>query len=263
LANVADVRIHRTTKKRPVDAHAEELPHLLALPDHDYDTARVVYRVVDPEGCVAHQGNQYSVPWQRVGEVLPVRITETELVVYDHHIREVARHSLCLGLSGEKFIQPNHRPPKDYRQQVEELRERFHQWGGIALRFFEGLLKKQRYGKHQAHRVLALVSAYHRQDVVAAMERAVRYHAYSLSSLERILNAATPKPSWQVLSENQQDIVRKLADSSSTKPRSSSEYQYLLFDEGPDGDAAKRDERPDAAETDPPVPDDPEHPAQS
>jgi len=262
LAHVADVRIHRTTKKRPVDAHAEELPHLLALPEHDYDTARVVYRVVDSEGCIAHQGNQYSVPWQRIGEVLPVRITEAELFVYDHHIREVARHTLYQGQTGEQRINPDHRPSKHHRQQVEELRRRFQELGEIALRFLEGLFKKQRYGKRQAQRVLALVSAYHRQDVLAAMERAVRYHAYSLSSLERILNAATPKASWQVLSENQQDLMRKLTESTSTEPRSSAEYQYLLFDEKAPLDATEEHERPDTPGPDRAVSDDPQHPAQ-
>ena len=32
LANVADTRVHRKTKKRPIDAYQEELPHLLSLP---------------------------------------------------------------------------------------------------------------------------------------------------------------------------------------------------------------------------------------
>ena len=32
LANVADVRVHGETKQRPVDRHALEVPHLLALP---------------------------------------------------------------------------------------------------------------------------------------------------------------------------------------------------------------------------------------
>ncbi len=68
LANKADVRIHRTTKKRPIDAHAEEQPHLLALPSHHYDTAQVVYRVVDVEGCITYAHNQYSVPWRLIGE---------------------------------------------------------------------------------------------------------------------------------------------------------------------------------------------------
>ena len=69
LANVADVRMHRTTKKRPVDAHAEEQPHLLPLPAHDYDTARVVYRIVDAEGFIQHENNGYSAS-PRPGSIL-------------------------------------------------------------------------------------------------------------------------------------------------------------------------------------------------
>ena len=107
LANVADVRTHRSTKKRPVDAHAEEQPHLLPLPERDYDTARVVYRIVDAEGCIVYEDNQYSVPWQLVGEVLPARITETEIFVYDRHIRQLAQHALYLGQTGEQRVDPN------------------------------------------------------------------------------------------------------------------------------------------------------------
>ncbi len=57
LANTADVRVHRETRKRPVDAHAEELPHLLPLPAASYDTARFVYRLVDAEGMIAYERN--------------------------------------------------------------------------------------------------------------------------------------------------------------------------------------------------------------
>jgi len=261
LGNVADVRTHRTTKKRPVDAHAEEQPHLLPLPAHDYDTAQVVYRVVDAEGCIAYGSNQYSVPWRMVGEVLPARVTETELFVYDRHIRQVARHPLYLGQTGKQRVDPNHRPPKSHRRQLEQLRQRFGEIGEVASRFLEGLLKKQRYGKHQAQRVLTLVSAYHRHDVVASMERAIRYHAYSLSSLERILHMqATPKASWQLLSEEQQKALRKLTESDSIEARPSADYQYLLFEEN-DSDDTEDNEQPDTPPEDPPAPGDTEDPS--
>jgi hypothetical protein len=254
LANVADVRIHRTIKKRPVDTHAEEQPHLLPLPQQDYDTARVVYRVVDAEGCIAYEDNQYSVPWQLVGEVLPVRVTETELTVYDRHIRELARHALYVSQTGQKRVHPQHRPPKDYRRQIEQLRQQFSKLGDVALRFLEGLLEKQRYGKHQAQRVLALANAYHRHDVLAAMERAVRYHAYSLSSLERILGRqANPKASWQVVSEQQQETLRNLTESHSIDARSTAEYQYLMFQKENDSDDAQQNQRPETPQPDPPA----------
>jgi transposase len=260
LANVADVRLHRTTKKRPVDAHAEEQPHLLPLPEHDYDTARVVYRVVDVEGFINYGNNQYSVPWPLVGEVLPVRVTETELFVYDRQIRQLARHLLLMGQTGQRCLDAKHRPPKSHKRQLQQLRQRFGELGEVASRFLEGLLKKQRYGKHQAARVLMLVSAYHRTDIVAALERAVRYHAYSLSSLQRILEMqATPKPSWQIISQEQRETLRKLTGSDFIEARPSADYQYLLFEENDSNDSepTQRSDSPPAA---PPTSGDAEHP---
>jgi transposase len=229
-SQVADVRIHGTMKRRPLDLFAEEQPHLLPLPARHYDTAQVVYRVVDGEGLIVYANNHYSVPWRLVGELLPVRVTETELLVYNLELREVARHPLWQGPTGKKTRDPAHAPPRDQAEQFAHLRARFAALGEIASRFLEGLLQKQRFGKHQAQQVLALLPAYHRTDLLAALERAVRYHAFSRAALERILtHQATPKPSWMSLSEREQDALRKLTDSDPIRPRPSSEYQHLLL----------------------------------
>jgi hypothetical protein len=37
-----------------------------------------VYPTVNCEGYVANRQNFYSVPWQRIGQLLPLRITEQE-----------------------------------------------------------------------------------------------------------------------------------------------------------------------------------------
>jgi hypothetical protein len=145
---------------------------------------------------------------------------------------------------------------------LEQLRQRFSELGEVASRFLEGLLKKQRYGKHQAARVLALVRAYHRPDMVAALERAVRYHAYSCSSLQRILEMqATPKPSWQLICHQQQETLRKLTGSDSIEARPSADYQYLLFEENDSDDASQEDQRSDPPSANPPASEDPEHPS--
>ena len=68
----------------------------MGVPARAYDTAQVFYRTVNPEGHVAYLQNFYSVPWQRIGELLPIRITEKELIVYGPDIREIARHELYL-----------------------------------------------------------------------------------------------------------------------------------------------------------------------
>jgi transposase len=262
LANVADVRQHRETKKRPLDAHAEELPHLLSLPAHAYDTALVVYRMANPEGWIDFRQNHYSVPWQYIGELLPVRVTEDELLVYNNQLETIAQHRLLpRQVSGQQQLDPRHQPPRSQQVQVEHLQQRFGELGEVALRFLEGLLRRQRYGKHQAVRVLALLRTWRREDLRAAMERAVRYHAYALSSLERILAIqATPKSPWQALDQDATSPRPDLPPSETILPRDSREYQRLLFDEP----AAEHEPTPDAPSAEPPfseeIPDEPPSP---
>ena len=71
-------------------------------------------------------------------------------------------------------MRKEHRPTEDSRQRQAQLEQRFDELGAAGRRFLEGLLKEQRYGKDQAQRVLALLGAYARQDLIAALERAVR-----------------------------------------------------------------------------------------
>jgi len=230
LAQVADVRLHGTTKKTPLELHAEELPHLLPLPSLAFDTAQVVYRIVDTDGTIQYANNRYSVPWRLVGESLPVRITEEHLIVYGRSLAEVARHVMLQGVSGERRIDPAHAPPRDHEVQMQRLRERFAELGDVGMAYLEGLESKQRNSKHQALKVLGLLHAYHKADVLRAMERSVQYYAYGFSSLERILaHQATPKPGWQQLDEGAQEALKRLADDEPVGPRHSQEYQDLLY----------------------------------
>lgn len=235
LSEIADRRIHGTTGKTPLELHAEEIPHLLALPTTRFDTAQVVYRFVEEDGTVQYRNNHYSVPWQYLGERLPVRVTEEELLVYSRSLSLVARHAILPDGSGQTRKDPAHAPPRDLEEQLAQLRARYAELGPVASQFLEGLLKKQRYGKHDARRVLTLLHAYSRADLVAAMQRAIQYHALGYSSLERILaHQATPKPTWQVLSDREQAALQQLTDSEGVNSRRSEEYQHLLEPPSPD-----------------------------
>lgn len=99
------------------------------------------------------------------------------LVVDSRHVAEAAAD----------FLAEQHLPPRSQRVKTEWLRERFAQWGETGSRFLEGLLAKQRYARSPAEAVLALERYSRRQDLLAALERAVRDHAYSFKALERIL----------------------------------------------------------------------------
>ncbi len=230
LAEIADVRIHRETKRRPIDLYEEEKPHLLALPAQPYDTARVLYRTVDSDGHVAWLQNFYSVPWQRIGELLPVRVTENELIVYGPDVKELARHELFpSGITGKKCSLAEHSPGRDLHQKRELLKQRFAEFGPDGVLFFDELLRTRRHGKDEAVRVLRLLTVYRREDLARALERAVRYRAFSWSAVERIVAAqATPRSGMESLAIEAQEHLVEILQQTPLAPRSTAEYQPLL-----------------------------------
>lgn len=246
LAETADVRFHQETERRPIDLFEEEKPHLLSLPAHPYDTAQVLYRTVNSEGHVLYRQNFYSVPWQRIGELLPVRITEDELIVYGPNVREIARHPLYLSsTTGEKHTLPEHSPGRDHHHKYELLKERFAEFGPDGILFFDQLIRTRRCGKDEAARVLGLLGAYHRADLARALERAVRYRAFSWSAVERILAAqARPRSVWESLEAEAREQLDEVLRHAPLSTRPAAEYQSLLEEmatgdeEGNDGGPA-------------------------
>jgi transposase len=238
LRNRADVRIHRETKRRPIDLYYEEKCHLLPLPDHAYDTAEVVYRVVDVEGCISYRNNSYSVPWQFIGELLPVRVTDTELFVYGKDIQKCAQHELFEKTeSGQRRILREHRPRSQEGLCREVLKKRFESLSpAFGVAFFEGLLERRRCGKHEASRILGLLELYQKVDLVGAIERAQRYGAWSFSAVERILAIhAEPRSTIEALADEGREHLRDLFDRDRVEPRKTSEYQHLLDEDPSDG----------------------------
>jgi transposase len=232
LAHVADVRLHGETKERPLDRHAQEVPHLLPLPAHAYDVAPVVYRHVSAEGLVVWQANLYSVPWRLIGRLLAVRITADAVIVYGPDLAEVARHRLLPApTQGQRRIQPEHRPQPNERLRRATLEERFAEFGPEGPRFLAGLVQTLRCGWDQAQRVLELLTVYRRADVQAALERAVRFGAFSLSAVQRILSAtARPKPVLEVLADEERRRLDPLLRADPVTPRPLSAYQHLTGD---------------------------------
>jgi hypothetical protein len=236
LAHVADVRVHRETKQRPIDRFAEERPHLIPLPEQAYDTAQVCHRIADVEGYVSYQQNGYSVPLSYIGQALPLRVSAEEVIIYSPAVVEIARHRLFpRSVTQQRSTIETHRPREHSLEHLTLLRERFGELGVSARRFLDGLLRDQRYGKNQARHVLALLGTYTRKDLLAALERAVRFGAFSAQAVERILAAqAKPKSVLQTLADETPQAIRRqlqpLLDEP-VSPRSTAEYQPLCQEE--------------------------------
>jgi hypothetical protein len=86
-------------------------------------------------------------------------------------------------------------------------------------------------GKDQAQRVLRLLETYRRADLTMALERAARFGAYSLRSVERILAAqAQPKTPLESLGDQQQQHLREIIDDRPVPPRPTADYEQLYLD---------------------------------
>jgi transposase len=248
LAAVADVRIHAQTKARPVDRHAEERPHLIPLPAQPFEPSEVVYRTVDAQGYVVYRQNFYSAPWRLIGQSVAVRTTEKELVIHDGAFIEVARHPLMpRTTTGERSRCKDHEPPRDSQRRFEQLAEQFAALGAIGPQFLEGLLASSRYGKNQAERVLALMAVYPRSDVLVALERAVRYGAFSFDAIRRILAARSrPKTPLDALADDHRSYLDNLLERDPMPPRPTSDYQILLREEAHDAETTESESKPHA-----------------
>jgi len=137
LAHVADVRELRHAGKTPLQLHQEELPHLIPLPTQAYDIDPVLYRVVGVEGLITYRQNGYSVPWRYIGRTLPVRVTETEVVIYSPGIEEIARHALLpRSATGQKSVHKEHRPSEHEQHRQVSWNNDLRSWDRSAVSFW-------------------------------------------------------------------------------------------------------------------------------
>ena len=256
LAEVADVHVHRQTKARPIDRHAVEWPYLLPMPVRPFDASEVVYRTVDAEGFVVYRNNFYAAPWRLIGQAVAVRTTEDELVIHDRAFVEVTRHRLFpRTVAGGRSLCDDHEPPRDSQHRLEQLTARFAEFGPAGSRFLEGLLASTRYGKSQAERILTLATAYSRQDVLSALERAVRFGAFSLAAVQRILEARSqPKTPLDMLADDHRSYLDEILENNLAPPRPTADYQDLLGEEPNDGKAITPpwEDDPESSEPDEP-----------
>ena len=118
--NVAGMRIHGTTGKRPLKVFEEiEKKEMLPLPEGIYEPVVWAEPTLGRDCRFSFEGALYSAPWRLVGQKLKVRATSTELMVF-HDDERVATHARVE--AGCFCILDAHLPPKrrDFRHRAPE-----------------------------------------------------------------------------------------------------------------------------------------------
>jgi transposase len=276
LANRSDPHIHDTTQRAPLELFlAEEAATLQPLPLHPYDTAEVGFRVGTMDGFVEWATNRYSVAYEHVGEILTVKATEHEIIVYGPEIRQVARHERRPDSAHEARELPEHRAhAQRVRYGLEPVRETFLALGEVTEEFLTGLQRSfPRNSGYHARRILLLKDTYRADDIHQALQHALRYHACDCLAVERILKARfRPRSLEQCL--HHQSAAQLRGALPRIEQRDLAEYRVLLGAAGPEPalrparEEHDEPEQPDPggeahgpAATDPALPPGPEAPA--
>lgn len=229
LDNVCDTRKHKKTKRTPLEMFvAEERDHLLPLPAHPYDTARVAYCVCSIDGYVSWAGNRYAVPYDHVTDILPVRITQHEIFIYAADLECVAQQELAPRSAGQD-IGHHGRGKRQAASDLDQLRAAFESMGDGGIEFFAEMQRTQeRSCGHHGRQILVLRQRYSTADVLEALRHAAAYGAYTHHAVKRILAArAAPRRLDEYVTEQTLTLLEQRLDQSCTEPRDLSQYDRL------------------------------------
>jgi transposase len=231
LDTIADLRPLKRMKRRTrLELFAEEKPLLRPLPRHPYDTARVLYKLCDLEGFIAYEGNWYSLPYEYVTQILPVRVTENEVFVYRPDLACIARHPLLSRGAQLRSTLEGHRPRNaDRGPDLDHLRQTFQDLGGVAAEYLAALEKREpRSAGYHARQVLLLREGYDTADLLRALDHALAYGALQHGDVGRILVARSNRRRLdEYVAEASAQKLQRATAQSCTEPRDLAEYDAL------------------------------------
>ena len=188
MDNVANVRKHRTTQKRPVDmfeAEKKELGRINILP---YDCATIKTVKANSQFRVVIDTNRYSVPADFASTVLTVKIYPAKLLFY-HNDNLIAEHRRSYEKNMD-FENPDHiRKLIEHRKNArdQKLLSRFLQISSKTPEYYAGLKNKRFNAKNHVRKILALSETYGKDKTSAAIEDALELGAFSPEYIANLL----------------------------------------------------------------------------
>jgi transposase len=214
---VANVRLHGTTQRRPVDLFAEEREHLAPLPEEAYEVCTWGRYKVRKDCHLSLRSNHYSVPHRLVGREVLVRLSETTVSVFAEGAK-VAEHARSRG-RGQTVTDASHYP-ETKRLATQEIHRRrvmaVRSAGPHAAAFLGGLLEGRYVPADQVARLARLVAAHGERALELACRRALHFAATEGALVvERILDKGlhlAPLPETAPEGKGGGDFPRPLAE---------------------------------------------------
>lgn len=188
LETVANVRVHGTTKERPIDRFQKEKGSLRPVPEIEFD-CDIVEVVRSSKDCrIRFDNNFYSVPYYHILKTLTVKASPTEVKIYNRN-KLIAVHKR----SFEKYKvieDPAHiRGLLEIKTAAKKEKEKdeFLTLDPLAKEYFTHLISVVPNPSEDVKKILKLRHKYGKAEVLGAIEVALKYGAYGSSYIENII----------------------------------------------------------------------------
>ncbi|MBW2123351.1 MAG: IS21 family transposase [Deltaproteobacteria bacterium] len=190
IHETAGMRIHGTTKERPLERFEREKASLKPLPNIPYDIA-VWKQLKVGRDCYVHFDNAYySVPFRLVGQKVQVRGGCELVQIYSLDHRLITTHNRARK-PGERLTHTDHLPPFKIEGVIltrENCRRKAASIGPWTKKMVDRLLDHRPEDRLRvAGRLLRLAQRYGPKRLEAAIKRALAYGETSYLSVKKIL----------------------------------------------------------------------------
>jgi hypothetical protein len=188
LDTVANVRIHGTTHRQPMEMFAAEKARLKPLPIRPYDVAVVRPARANSQFRVILDTNSYSVPAEHAGAAVTLGLYPAHVCIYlqnkliARHVRSYDRH--------QDIEHPDH--PKALLQQrrragEQKLLQRLLALSPRAEPFYRALAERRINPAHHVRKIVALSEIHGVEQTARAIDDALELEAFSCEYIANIL----------------------------------------------------------------------------
>jgi transposase len=199
LDNVANCRMHGTTRKIPDEAWQEERPFLIALPDSPYPACNEELRKVGPDAVISVKGTHYTVPAKLAHLTITVRLFSEHFEVLDprrqlafsrRYVADTDKGKLIIDTNHYESVKPRTAIPGGSVAKLEDaFCTRFPTLENLAL----GIKKKMKGLAHIHLRTLwRLADRYGDDTFLPVAERVQSFHRFDAIAVRRILERDFP-----------------------------------------------------------------------
>ena len=190
LDGVANVRLHRETRRRPVDLWGEEQAQLRPVNPRLFDVGRVLAVRANRQFRVSFEANHYSVPARYAGFPVILKAYPDRLCIY-HDDLLIARHprSFDRHLDIEDPDHPKALIAQRRHAQDAHILKRFLSLSPQAPAYYNGLIDRRGNALSHVRKIVALAELHGEDAVVRAMSDALSFDAFSSEYITHLIAA--------------------------------------------------------------------------